>query len=80
MGRLMLRRNRKGDLRVLGDIPEDHYFSAQWIADRLDAGELEVTVTLSPADGDPVSWDLAGLESEDGERNLASWHVVKGEN
>jgi hypothetical protein len=77
MGRLMLRRDRDGALHVTGDVPDDHYFSAQWIADRLKDGNVEVTVTLKPADADPITWDLVGLEGEDGDRNAVSWHVRK---
>jgi hypothetical protein len=80
MGRLTLRRSRDGELRVTGDVPDDHYFSAQWIADRLAAGEVEVTVTLNTADTDPITWDLVGLEGEDGDRNTVSWHVRKDAN
>lgn len=73
----MLRRSEHG-LRIVGDVPDDHYFSAQWIADRLADGEAEVTFTLKPAEGDPVTWTLAGLEGEDGDPNMVSWHCVKG--
>lgn len=78
MAQLRLRRDRDDVLRVVGDVPDDHYFSARWIADRIAAGEMTVTVTLTTADG-PVEWELAGLEGEDGGRNPVSWHVRKGD-
>ncbi|GAA0969772.1 hypothetical protein GCM10009555_017510 [Acrocarpospora macrocephala] len=76
MAQLRLRRTRDGVLRIDGDVPDDHYFSAGWIADRIAAGEAEVTVTLN-VEGGPVTWRLAGLENEDGSPAKSSWHVVR---
>lgn len=76
MAQLRLRRPREGALRIVGEVPGDHYFSAGWIAERIAAGEGEVTFTLQ-TEGGPVTWRLAGLENEDGTPAPASWHVTR---
>ncbi|MEO3860876.1 hypothetical protein [Acrocarpospora sp. B8E8] len=76
MAQLRLRRTRDGVLRIDGDIPNDHYFSAGWIAERIAAGEGEVTFTLQ-TEGGPITWRLAGLENEDGQSAPTSWHVTR---
>lgn len=75
MAQLLLRRDKAGQIHVLSEVPDSHFFSAQWIQDRIKDGSLKVTVELATAD-DPVVWNLAGLEGEDGDTNLTSWHVV----
>lgn len=75
MARLNLTRTRDGKLNVVGEVPEDHYFSAGWIAERLAAGEAEVTVALK-FDTGTVVYRLAALEGEDGNPTPSAWHVV----
>lgn len=77
MARFDMRRTADG-LRTNGPVPPDHYFSADWIAERLAMGEADITITVNFTDG-PVTWRLAGLEGEDGIKNKTSWHVVRDE-
>lgn len=76
-GPLNLRRRKDGSLHVTGDPPVDHYFSAGFIRNGLASGEVTVRVTLRTAGGEPdLVYELAGLEQEDGTKNLDSWHVT----
>ncbi len=76
MAQLRLRRLRDGALRVDSEIPPEHYFSADFIANGIASGEIEVDLRLKTVDG-PIEWRLAGLENEDGQRAIGSWHVTR---
>jgi len=68
---LVLRRGRDGSVRVLGDLPDEHEFSARWIARELATGLASVQLTVNTTNG-PVVYDLTGfseLDAVDGDGN-----------
>ena len=63
MGRsLVLRRTRDGNVKpVGGDWPDEHVFPFSWLSREIDAGLVEVTITIDAADG-PVSYVFQGFD------------------
>jgi hypothetical protein len=80
---LILRKTEDG-VRVDGDAPEEHVFSARHIERELAEGLIEVFVHLNTTDG-PHIYKLQGFEpnpeNEDGEvtANLSAWVTTKQE-
>lgn len=78
---LILRRAADGTVRIQGTAPDRHVFPASFINRELDAGAVEVHVTLHTGEG-PVVYLMDGFEPYDsspfdpdrpGKRNLSGW-------
>ena len=73
---LELRRRANGKTEVVGDPPDDHVFSARFIAREL--GQLaKVTVTVTTDAGD-VDYELTGFEpiaEGEEELNFTAWRA-----
>lgn len=57
---LLVRRTDQGTR--LQQVPDEHVFSSRWIARELAAGLVKVTITLTPDQGDPHTFELEGFE------------------
>jgi len=75
----------------LQQVPDEHVFSARWIAREIASGLVKVTITLTPDDGEPQTFEMRGFEPlldgegkpvEDGDGNVrlnfTGWQARKG--
>jgi len=70
----VLRRDRSGSVKIQGEPPTEHEFSARWIAREIQSGLASVRITLNTSSG-PIAYDLVGFSEldtagEDGQRKL----------
>lgn len=87
---LLIRKTAEGTR--LQQVPNDHTFSARWIARALADGLVKVQITVTPDQGEPQAYELTGFEpildgdgqpalEADGETvrlNFTGWQATKG--
>lgn len=66
---LIIRKSATGEVRIEGDPPDEHEFTASWLARELESGLAELVLTVNTTAG-PVTYRVLGFgANEDGTPN-----------